>query len=139
MPADKGFRFTPKQIVKHAGKLNERKVKLAKAVSQATPCYMEEKNKEKGMTSEQVTLEIQEDMGEWVPPSTIQHMVGQGRAGEAPKRSGPEGKITNAQFEALSIHLFLALLEDCHIKKPPESIPEPNVPSLQETLLERKR
>ena len=29
--------------------------------------------------------------------------------------------------------------EDCHIEKPPESIPEANVPSLQESLLEKER
>jgi hypothetical protein len=95
MPADKGFRLTPKQIVKHAGKLNKRKEKKAKAVAQVTLRYEEEKNKEKGMTSEQVALEIQEKMGEWVAPSTIWRMVGQGCAGEAPKRRGPEGKVTD--------------------------------------------
>jgi hypothetical protein len=37
--------FFPTQMVKHAGKLNKRKEKKAKAVEQATQFYEEEKNK----------------------------------------------------------------------------------------------
>jgi hypothetical protein len=103
----RGFNLSSAQKVQHARKVNEQKARHAKAVQEATLLYETEKEKEKGMSSTDIAMDFLNTTGEWVSPSTIRNMVLQGRAGEEPKRRGPEGKINDEQFEALSVAFVL--------------------------------
>jgi hypothetical protein len=77
-----------------------------------------------------------------VPPAGAS--LSENRSLKLKDRGAPFTEILNKNLSSLRDYYVEHLQdlvedEDCHIEKPPESIPEPNVPSLQETLLERER